>query len=100
VKPFKDSDLAPAIELALVKGQQRDNKRLPSLEYINKKMPTPLTSSEYAIVKLIWQGKKNQEIADESFVSINTVKTHIHNIYSKFDVNSKPLVITAIRAME
>jgi len=100
VKPFKDSDLAPAIELALVKGKQRDVKKLPSMAYLNERMPTPLTESEYGIVKLIWQGKKNQQIADESFVSINTVKTHIHNIYSKFDVNSKPLVITAIRAME
>jgi len=31
VKPFKDADLAPAIALALVKGQQRDTSKLPKL---------------------------------------------------------------------
>jgi len=97
VKPFKDADLAPAIALALVKGQQRDTSKLPDRDFINKSLPTPITETEYTVVKLIWQGKKNQEIADAAFVSINTIKTHINNIYSKFDVNSKPMVISQIR---
>lgn len=100
VKPFKDDDLAPALELALIKGKQRDTNKLPEREFVNSKLATPLTSTEYCMVELIWQGKKNQEMADASFVSINTVKTHINNIYSKFDVNSKPQVITAIRNMK
>lgn len=99
VKPFRDDDLAPAIALALVKGQKEAPSTLLTLEKLNDKIPTPISCAEYRVMKLIWEGKKNQEIADGAFLSINTVKTHINNIYSKLDVNSKPLVITRLRQL-
>jgi DNA-binding CsgD family transcriptional regulator len=48
-----------------------------------------LSEREADVLKLIAQGYKNTEIADKLFVSQNTVKTHIKNIYVKLDVKNR-----------
>ncbi|WP_418185528.1 response regulator transcription factor [Aliarcobacter vitoriensis] len=48
-----------------------------------------LTKTEYQIAILLKNGYSNSEIADELRSSINTVKTHIKNIYFKLDVNDR-----------
>lgn len=48
-----------------------------------------LTRSERQVLTLILTGKKNQEIADELFVSLATIKTHLHHIFQKTMVKSK-----------
>ena len=50
---------------------------------------TPLTQQEQKIAQLICQDKSNKEIADELFVSVSTVKSHINNIYKKLNVQSR-----------
>ncbi|MCK9910999.1 response regulator transcription factor, partial [Microbacteriaceae bacterium K1510] len=45
-----------------------------------------LTPRELEVLKLIGQGKSNQEIADELIIGIKTVKTHVSNILSKLNV--------------
>lgn len=49
----------------------------------------PLTDREREVLKLIGTGKNNTEIADELFISKNTVKTHAANIYQKLGVKSR-----------
>ena len=52
-----------------------------------------LSNQEIKIKRHIIDGKSNKEIADELFISLNTVKTHISNLYSKLNVsNSKELI--------
>lgn len=48
-----------------------------------------LTLREQEILKMIVTGKDNQTIADQLFISPNTVKTHISNIYKKIDVSNR-----------
>ncbi len=48
-----------------------------------------LSKQERAIKKLILEGKSNKEIANELFISLSTVKTHITNIYSKLKVSNR-----------
>lgn len=48
-----------------------------------------LTPRERETAALTCLGYTNQQIADQMVISPNTVKTHIRNIYAKFDVNSK-----------
>jgi DNA-binding CsgD family transcriptional regulator len=38
---------------------------------------------------MISVGAKNEEIADKLFISPNTVKTHIYNIFKKIDVPNR-----------
>ena len=48
-----------------------------------------LTSREKEVLLLIAQGKPNQEIADECFITLKTVKTHVSNILSKLQVEDR-----------
>ncbi len=61
------------------------------LVFRRKKQPAlpDLSKQERTIQNLILQGMTNKEIANELFISISTVKTHITNIYSKLKVSSR-----------
>ncbi len=48
-----------------------------------------LTDREKEVLHLISQGKSNQEIAEELFIGIKTVKTHVSNIFSKLGVEDR-----------
>lgn len=57
------------------------------------KMPSPgveeLTKREVELLDLLSKGYRYKEIADQLFISQDTVRTHIRNIYVKLQVNSK-----------
>ncbi|MCM3719573.1 response regulator transcription factor [Fictibacillus phosphorivorans] len=48
-----------------------------------------LTPREMEILLLMTKGKTNQEIADELFIALKTVKVHVSNILSKLDVQDR-----------
>ncbi len=48
-----------------------------------------LTAREIEVLHLIADGKSNQEIADELFITLKTVKTHVSNILSKLEVSDR-----------
>jgi LuxR family maltose regulon positive regulatory protein len=48
-----------------------------------------LSARELDTLKLIDKDLSNQEIADKLFISLNTVKTHLKNIYSKLEVDNR-----------
>ncbi len=56
-----------------------------------------LTPRENDILSLLAKGLRYKEIADKAFVSIDTVRTHIRNIYLKLHVNSRREAIKAVR---
>ncbi|MBO1305190.1 response regulator transcription factor [Enterococcus sp. 669A] len=47
------------------------------------------TQREMEIFRLLLEHKQNQEIADELFLSVGTVKTHVHNIFIKLDIKKR-----------
>ncbi len=66
------------------------------LAYTNR-----ITEREKNVIELIALGKKNQEIADQLFVDISTVKTHINNIYKKTGLkNRKELFLLSQKLLE
>lgn len=50
-----------------------------------------LGSQEEKVLKLLIQGSNNQEIADQLFISINTVRNHVASIYKKTGMKKKEL---------
>jgi DNA-binding NarL/FixJ family response regulator len=50
---------------------------------------TPLTKRETEILEQIAAGKTRSRIAAEMFIDLETVKSHLKNIYSKLDVHSR-----------
>lgn len=54
-----------------------------------------LTQRELEVIKKLAEGKSYQEIADELFVSIDTVRQHTKSIYSKTGFHSNVQLISA-----
>jgi DNA-binding NarL/FixJ family response regulator len=48
-----------------------------------------LTAREAEVIALITQGLSNQEIADQTYLSINSVKTYIRTAYRKIQVTRR-----------
>ncbi len=48
-----------------------------------------LSDREREILQLVSQGKSNKEIASDLFISVNTVKVHVSNVYEKIGVASR-----------
>lgn len=59
----------------------------------------PLTEREKKILVLLANGASNEDMAGHFFVSRNTIKFHLKNIYSKLAVNSRLQAINAARGM-
>lgn len=72
-----ESVLEPKVTGKMMDKMRSSNQKLPHEE---------LTEREFEVLLLIAQGKANQEIADELFIALKTVKTHVSNILNKLDV--------------
>ncbi|QSR13038.1 response regulator transcription factor [Lactococcus sp. LG606] len=48
-----------------------------------------LSKREMEVLKILAQGLSNQEIANQLFISLKTVKTHVSNIFNKLEVNDR-----------
>lgn len=57
----------------------------------------PLTKREKTVLELVLEGLTNTEIADQLFVSNNTVKFHMKNIFSKYSVRNRVDLIRTAR---
>jgi DNA-binding NarL/FixJ family response regulator len=48
-----------------------------------------ISKREHEVLELMAKGLSNQEIADKLFVSVNTVKTHLANLFVKLEVSRR-----------
>lgn len=55
-----------------------------------------LTKREFELVNLLSKGYRYKEIADQLFISIETVRKHINNIYGKLHVQSRMEAINKV----
>lgn len=84
------SPMSPNIARKVVLSFQQRNRKAD--EYEN------LTSREKELLDLLAKGYRYKEIAAELFISVETVRTHIRNIYDKLQVNSRTEALNKIRA--
>jgi len=108
LKDVSPDDLAEAIRAAH-RGEARlhpeimrrlmDEVAHPSLPASDTKTQAEdLTNRELDVVRLIAQGRSNQDIAEELVISEKTVKTHVSNVLSKLDLEDRTqLAIFAIK---
>ena len=64
---------------------KQDDHESPDLSNSSQSI---LTNREIEVLKLILQGHKSQQIADQLFISIHTVNFHRKNIRTKLAINS------------
>ena len=74
IRQFVAAEEAPIPQMA---PPQRDRER------------SPLSQREREIVALVAQGFKNKEMAEKMFISEQTVKNHLHNIFDKLGVSDR-----------
>jgi DNA-binding NarL/FixJ family response regulator len=61
-------------------------------------LPDPLTDREIEVLQLMSYGRRNSESADILYISLGTVKTHVHRIIQKLGVEERTqAVVFAIR---
>jgi LuxR family maltose regulon positive regulatory protein len=58
-------------------------------QFESSKLVEPLSEREMEVFKLLENGLSNQEIAEQLFISMNTVKAHLKSIYSKLGVSNR-----------
>lgn len=60
---------------------------------------SPLSSREVAVLRLIAQGLSNQEIAQQLFISLHTVKTHARRINTKLGVARRTQAVAKAKGL-
>jgi LuxR family maltose regulon positive regulatory protein len=60
----------------------------------------PLSQRELELLHLVADGRSNQEIAQELFLAVGTVKKHLNNIFGKLEVSSRTLAVARAREIE
>jgi DNA-binding CsgD family transcriptional regulator len=58
-----------------------------------------ISERESDVLTLLAAGHSNQEIADQLFISPNTVKTHLHNLYRRLDVSRRGQAVQKARSL-
>lgn len=61
-------------------------------------VPEGVTEREWEVARMVAQGLTNQEIGEQLYMSVATVKTHLGRMYHKLDVTNR--VQLAIRVLE
>lgn len=59
-----------------------------------------ITARELEIILLIAKGNSNQEIGDELYISLHTVRNHIYNIFKKVGVKKRRELINKLNGIE
>ncbi len=59
------------------------------VESFQQKKHNDLSERENEVLNLLSKGRSYASIADDLYLSVNTIKTHVRNIYEKLQVSSK-----------
>lgn len=88
-EPPKTLPISPPLS-PLEDGKRNDEHQHRAEEWLRQCCLTP---QEKKITQLLLEGLSNKEITHELYISINTLKTHLRNIYRKTDTaNRRELV--------
>jgi LuxR family maltose regulon positive regulatory protein len=96
--------MAECVDSAPLEAQLRVSERLLHLAQIREQRPgattgEALSTRELAVLRLLPTGLSQREIGERLFVSMNTVKTHLRNVYRKLDAPTRDAAVTRAREL-
>lgn len=74
-------------------------KSAPQIPSLPDELLEPLTAKERELLKGLVAGRSNQQLADEHHVSINTIKTHLKNLYKKMSVSNRAQAVSRVKVL-
>jgi LuxR family maltose regulon positive regulatory protein len=89
--------LLAAMGNAVEDEQPRTEKRPQELAIST--LLEPLSEREVEVLQLAGAGLSNREIAEELFLTVGTVKWHLHNIYGKLQVSNRTRAVARAREL-
>lgn len=110
--PSLAGPLASLVEQGRIGDGQRDHVErilaaLPGIQARGKAAKTgsvalvePLTARELDVLRLMAEGLKYREIAEDLYVSLNTVRSHVKAIYGKLGVDNRTRAIERARQLQ
>lgn len=98
VKPFNEKTLLASLEIVLSNFARRNMQQIPKLSFarINKHLIDQVSEREFEVLQFIYEGKTNQQIAEQIAISINTIKKHINSVYLKLDVTTRTKAVARL----
>ena len=85
--------------LNFIKKQETKPQKTSSSKEIKRTLHFDLNDREYEVLHLISKGYTNQEIADQLFLALPTIKTHASNLYMKLDVKNRTQAVHKARQL-
>jgi DNA-binding NarL/FixJ family response regulator len=94
-KNANKNEIVDALETLRVGGAPMStNIARMVVESMHNKVLQDLTIRENEVLSLLSKGKSYSSIAEELYVSVNTIKTHVKNIYEKLQVKNRDELIS------
>jgi LuxR family maltose regulon positive regulatory protein len=97
---FAQQILAASSNEETVSGQYlSEDQKVDRLSLPNQALADPLTKREIEILMILSKRFSNPEIAEKLFISPETVKRHLYNIYQKFGVENRKQAVAKAKSM-
>ncbi|THH39426.1 response regulator transcription factor [Neolewinella litorea] len=92
VKPFQDETVLSTLAVAWSNYQRLKRNRGINLS----DCPEPLTEQEERVARLLVEGLPYRRIAEQLFISQNTLKYHVKHIYAKYGVAGRAELVSRV----
>jgi LuxR family maltose regulon positive regulatory protein len=83
----------------LLKATPDDKLEQTDIQARQSELIEPLSEREIEVLQLIAEGSTNQEIANQLYLSLHTVKIHARNIYAKLGVKNRTQAVNKGKAV-
>ena len=99
VKPFTQQNLLTAIELALHQYASEQQSPFPTLSTFVTQLGIQFTTREHELLQSLCEGLTYKEIAAKHFLSVNTIKSHLKQVFQKMQVSSRHEAVTQVHKL-
>lgn len=98
-KPFQNAEVEAALTILSLKIKPTNLDHFFVLLNENEHTNLPLTRREIDVLKILMDNSSNDVIADKLFISKNTVKTHVRNLFLKFEIRNKEELLDKVKSI-